>query len=96
MKRRLTGAVLIALLTTLLVAGAVPALAFDRSANEVTMLRLVIFCLGAAGCTRSGRSVRSTGRRSRTPGTSSSTTTSPIHRSAAPRWPRGRAAQAIP
>jgi uncharacterized protein YkwD len=40
MKRRLTGAVVIALLM-MLVAGAVPALAFDRSANEVTMLRLV-------------------------------------------------------
>jgi uncharacterized protein YkwD len=40
MKRRLTGAVLVALFT-MLVAGAVPALAFDRSANEVTMLRLV-------------------------------------------------------
>jgi uncharacterized protein YkwD len=40
MKRRLTGAVLIALFT-ILVAGAVPALAHDRSASEATMLRLV-------------------------------------------------------
>lgn len=40
MKRRLTGAVLIALFT-MLVAGSVPALAFDRSTNEVAMLRLV-------------------------------------------------------
>jgi uncharacterized protein YkwD len=40
MKRRLTGAVLIALFA-LLFAGAVPALAFDRSANEATILRLV-------------------------------------------------------
>jgi uncharacterized protein YkwD len=39
MKRRLTGAVLIALFAML--AGAVPALAFDRSANEATMLRLI-------------------------------------------------------
>jgi uncharacterized protein YkwD len=39
MKRRLTGVVLIALFATL--AGAVPALAFDHSANEATMLRLL-------------------------------------------------------
>ena len=40
MKRRLTGAVLIALFT-MLVVGAVPALAFDRAANEATMLQLI-------------------------------------------------------
>jgi serralysin len=40
MKLRLTGAVLLALFTMLFV-GAVPALAFDRSANEATMLQLV-------------------------------------------------------
>ena len=40
MKQRLTTAVLLALFTMLLV-GAVPALAFDRSANEATMLQLV-------------------------------------------------------
>ena len=40
MKRRLTGAVLIALFA-LLLAGAAPALALDRVANESTVLRLV-------------------------------------------------------
>jgi uncharacterized protein YkwD len=40
MKHGVTGAVLIALFAMLLVA-AVPALAFDRSANEATMLQLV-------------------------------------------------------
>jgi uncharacterized protein YkwD len=40
MKRRLSGAMLIALFV-FLVAGAVPALAFDHSACEATMLRLV-------------------------------------------------------
>ncbi len=40
MKRRLTGAMLITLFAFLL-AGPVPALAFDHSANEATMLRLV-------------------------------------------------------
>jgi uncharacterized protein YkwD len=40
MKRRLTGAVFVAVIATLLV-GAVPALAFDRSTYEATVLRLV-------------------------------------------------------
>ena len=40
MKRRLTGAALVAL-STLLLAGAVPALAFDHSANEAAMLKLI-------------------------------------------------------
>jgi uncharacterized protein YkwD len=39
MKHRLTGAVLIALIAALV--GAVPALAFDRAANEATMLKLI-------------------------------------------------------
>jgi uncharacterized protein YkwD len=39
MKRRLTGAVLIALLAVLV--GAVPALAFDHSANEAAILKLI-------------------------------------------------------
>ncbi len=40
MMRRLTGAALVAL-TMLLLAGAVPALAFDHSASEAVMLRLI-------------------------------------------------------
>lgn len=40
MKRRLTGALLITVFAFLL-AGSTPALAFDHSANEATMLRLV-------------------------------------------------------
>ena len=39
MKRRLTGAVLLALLAVLV--GAVPALAFNHSANETAMLKLI-------------------------------------------------------
>ena len=39
MKRRLAGVLLITLFATL--AGAVPALAFDHSVNEATMLRLI-------------------------------------------------------
>ena len=61
MKRRLTGAVLIALFT-MLVAGAVPALAFDRAANEATMLQ--------AGQSRPGQpgAARGRGRRAARPG----------------------------
>lgn len=40
MMRRLTGAALVAL-TTLLLAGAAPALAFDRSASEAAVLKLI-------------------------------------------------------
>lgn len=40
MMRRLTGAALVAL-TAFLLAGAVPALAFDRSANEAAVLKLI-------------------------------------------------------
>ena len=69
MKRRLTGAVLVALFTMLL-AGAVPALAFDRSANEATMLRLINQARRQPRARRrQAWPARSTGRRWRTPGT---------------------------
>ena len=67
--RRLTGAALVALIA-LLVVGSVPALGFDRAANEATMLRLINHARTSRGLRgRQDRGRRSTGRRSRTPGT---------------------------